>query len=87
MVKKTDIVAARPVLDDTPVNDTPEVHEGPRDSDACGGSSGEQRHRRGPVIAVQGDMLSDVLAVSDQMVCLDTDIRSKIVIDDGPDLS
>jgi hypothetical protein len=87
LVKKTDIVAARPVLNDESVNDTPEVNKGPRNSDACGGSSSEQRHRRGPVIAVQGDMLSDALAVSDQMVCLDTDIWSKIVIDDGADLS
>jgi hypothetical protein len=73
------------VLDDHPVDDPPDVDERPRSSSACGGHVREQRHRRGSVGAVQGEVLGHGVAVADEVVLFEGD-RTQVVVDGAQDL-
>jgi hypothetical protein len=68
LLKKAHVVTARPVLDQHPVNDPPNVKERPLCRPTGDGRAGEQRHRGCSVLAVQRHMLDDEVSLADEVV-------------------
>ena len=80
--QKTDIVSARPVLDDHPVDNPPDVHVGPRDRNTRDLGTREQSHGRGSVAAVDRHVVDDEVAFGDEVMVIDGDVFTEI-IDEG----
>ena len=84
--KETDIVPARPVFDNHVVDNTPDVHVGPRDRSTRGLGTREQSHGRGSVAAVDRHVVDDEVAFSDEVVVIDGDLFTEIVNERRKDL-
>jgi len=73
LLEQAHVVAARPVLDNHSVGNSPDVDERPRRRAARHRSAGEQWHRGGSVGPVQREVLRHEIAIADEVVLLDDD--------------
>ena len=86
VAEEAEIVPARPVLDDKAIDNTPDVHVGPPDGHAGDLGPGEQGHGRGLMTASHRHVVDHELAFSDEMVVIDSDLFTEIVLDHREDL-
>ena len=80
--QETNVVSARPVLDDHAIDNPPDVHVGPRDRNTRGLGTRKQSHGRGSVAAVDRHVVDDEVALCDEVMVIDGDVFTEI-IDEG----
>jgi hypothetical protein len=75
------------MLNDHSVNNTPDVNVSPRDRSTRRLRTREQSHGRGPVAPVDRHVVDDEVALSDDVMMIDSDLFTKIVNQCREDLS
>jgi hypothetical protein len=74
------------MLDDDTVDNSPDVHVGPSDWRTCDLGPGEQGHGRSLVTTSHRHVVNDELAFGDEMVVIDSDLFTEVVLDHREDV-